>query len=52
MKRILYVLAIITLAILVGCSPAESTATVEPGIYYLFSATLYLGLGLTAARAA
>ena len=43
MKRILYALAVIALAILVGCGPAGSTATIEPGIYYLFSATPILG---------
>ena len=51
MKRILYVLAIITLAILVGCSPAESTATVEPGIYYTQAAqTIEADLTRVAAR--
>jgi len=34
MKSFLYVLTVTTLAILVGCSPAASTATIEPGIYY------------------
>ena len=34
MKRILYILTVFTLAIIVGCGSAESTATIEPGIYY------------------
>jgi hypothetical protein len=34
MKRILYVLTVFTLAIFVGCGFAESTATIEPGVYY------------------
>jgi len=51
MKRILYVLAVITLAILVGCNASESTATVEPGIYYTQAAqTIEANLTRVAAR--
>jgi hypothetical protein len=34
MKRILYILALSASVILVGCGPAGSAATIEPGIYY------------------
>jgi hypothetical protein len=34
MKRILYALTVIALTILVGCNATESTATIEPGVYY------------------
>jgi len=51
MKRILYALAVIALAILVGCGPAGSTATIEPGIYYTQAAqTIEADLTRVAAR--
>ena len=34
MKRILYALAILALATMVGCSSSQATTTVEPGVYY------------------